>query len=159
MILRSVFGRISTVVLSLALLPLSGISFFAYYQAKVRMTRDVVAYFLEKVASDTASKLNAFLHERDMDIQTWVRIPTIAHALQQRNETSADRLRSLLNSFVTIKGVYELIAVFDAAGSLLATNDVDADQSVIDPGRMQVAFGRGVETQPWFQGGLVGRFV
>src|SRR5262245_3482682 len=47
MVFRSLFSRIAAVILALALGPLCGISFFAHEQARTRMTKDVVTYFLE----------------------------------------------------------------------------------------------------------------
>src|SRR5262245_42761716 len=130
-VLKSLFGRTSAVTLALSLLPLAGISGFAYYQAETRMTRDVVAYFLEQVAFDTADTLDSFLRERRVDLDTWVHIPLLAQVLSDARPELVDSTRELFDSFCEVKGVYDIVALFDADGFLRAANQFDPERQML----------------------------
>lgn len=160
MVLRSLFGRIAAVILALALLPLSGISLFGYFQAKTRMTRDVVTYFLEKVAADTADRINQSIRERTADLRAWSEVPTLGLPIRRPDDVAArERLADLLTSFCAVKRVYEILAVFDLDGRVVATNRADADGRAFDPVRLSAAFADGVAAEPWFTEASAGRIA
>jgi len=160
MIVRSLFGRIAGVTLALALIPLSGLSLFGYFQAKTRMTRDVVTYFLEKVAADTAERISQTLRERMADVRAWTEVPTLTLPIRWPDDAAArERLGDLLTSFCAAKRAYELIVVFDAEGREVASNRADSDGRAYDPARLAVAFADGAAREPWFGEAMVGRFA
>ncbi len=157
---NSLFGRIAAVILALALVPLSGISLFAYSQAKTRMTRDVVSYFLEKVAADTAEKITRALRERVLDVRLLMEVPTFSLPLRRPDDDAArERLVRLLDAVCTEKRVYDIIAVFDVEGRLVATNLTTQDGRALDPAAVDGAFKGGVASEPWFVEAVSGRLA
>ncbi len=157
--LRTIFSKLAFVLLAVGILPLVGITVFAYLQAKRRMTEEVVTYFLEKSAADTADKINLMLLERDKDVRTWVNIPGISRAL--RSGPSAPLLREtevLLNDLVEVKKVYDLLILADASGHVVATNTKDRSGAALDPEKLRRLRSHDVVGTPWFEAGRIGRF-
>ena len=54
--------------MALCLIPLIGISFFSYYQAKGRITEDRIALYLEQIAQGMANTIRLSLVERQEEM-------------------------------------------------------------------------------------------
>ena len=62
--------KLLILILPLCLIPLIGISFFSYYQAKGRITEDRIALYLEQIAQGMANTIRLSLVERQEEIWT-----------------------------------------------------------------------------------------
>jgi signal transduction histidine kinase len=158
--LRTIFSKLALVLLAVGTLPLVMIAVFAYFQAKWRMTEEVVTYFLEKSASDTADKINLTLLERDKDIRSWVNLREVSLALRAAaGSPERAEAEGLLDDLVRIKEVYDLLILTDADGRIALTNARDRRGARLDPVRLASLRGRDVSAEPWFQEGRRGRFA
>ncbi|MBI1849353.1 MAG: HAMP domain-containing protein [Planctomycetes bacterium] len=158
--LQTIFSKFALVLLAVGILPLVMIAVFAYFQAKSRMTEEVVTYFLEKSAADTADKIDLTLLERDKDIRSWVNLREVSRALTSP-ERSLERRETelLLDDLVRIKEVYDLLVVADAAGRIAFTNTRDRNGRSLDPDRLSRVRGRDVSGEHWFQEARASHFA
>jgi signal transduction histidine kinase len=157
---KTIFWKFAFVLLAVGILPLVMIAVFAYFQAKSRITVEVVTYFLEKSAADAADKIDLTLLERDKDIRSWVNLREVSQALASP-ERSLERRETerLLDDLVEIKQVYDLVVVADASGRIALTNGRDRDGRPLDADGLARVRGQDVSGERWFQEGTHGRFA
>ena len=111
--------KLLLLILSLCLIPLIGISFFSYYQAKGRITEDRIALYLEQIAQGMANTVRLSLVERQEEMRT---LRLFFREFMMSPATPAPR--SLLNEMIQIHEVYDLLILFDVEGRIRLMNDV-----------------------------------
>lgn len=113
----SVRQKLLILILPLCLIPLIGISFFSYFQAKDRITEDRIALYLEQIARSVSTTVRLSLVERAEEIQVMGLFFT-----DFLREPGQDPPLENLNEMVTIHQVYDLLILFDIKGQILLTN-------------------------------------
>ncbi len=117
-------------------------------------------FFLRNKASDVADKINLALRERRQDLQLWVTEPIAVAALRDPDDEEArSELRHTLDLFCKLKDVYDLLAVVDRSGRLIAWNSVDAEGTRLAEHRLRRLAGADLYRAPWFQRALAGETV
>ena len=113
----SVRHKLLILILPLCLVPLIGISFFSYFQAKDRITEDRIALYLEQIARSVSTTLRLSLVEREEE----VRVMGLFFTDFLREPGQNPPLENL-DEMVTIHQVYDLLVLFDIKGQILLTN-------------------------------------
>lgn len=111
--------KLLLLILSLCLIPLVGISFFSYYQAKGRITEDRIALYLEQIAQGMANTIRLSLVERQEEI--WALRLFFREFMMSPD---APVPRGLLNEMIQIHEVYDLLILFDVKGRIRLMNTV-----------------------------------
>lgn len=119
---RSLHIRLLAFTLPLSLVPLLFISFFSYDQAKNQITKDRTKLYLEQVAQDTADKIDLTLSEKREEAISMSINSDILDALKGNSGTP---VRDLIDQWIQIHQVYDLIVLLDGKGIIRAFNSVD----------------------------------
>ncbi len=109
--------KLLLLILSLCLIPLVGISYFSYYQAKGRITEDRIALYLEQIAQGMANTIRLSLVERQEEI--WALRLFFRDFMMSPGEPAP---RGLLNEMIQIHEVYDLLILFDVRGRIRLMN-------------------------------------
>ncbi len=112
--------KLLLVILPLCLIPLIGISFFSYFQAKERITEDRIVLYLEQIAQGLADTISLTLLERQEETLTTGLV--FSDFVQDGQARSAQRL---LDRLLLIHQVYDIIVIVDINGKILLINTVD----------------------------------
>lgn len=118
---RSLRVKLLVFILAVSLLPLAGISFFAYFRARETITEDRIKLFLEQMAQDTVDKIDLTLLEKQEGVRSMAATLPL-HLITQRNPQELERV---LNILTQTHEVYDLILVLDIHGNVLAANTLD----------------------------------
>ena len=146
---RSIFARLAVIFLLVGPLPLVIMALFSYQRAQREIASNTVEYFLQRVASDTADKLDLVLSRMHGDAVLWARLPEVSEALKYGHQAFLSE--RLLNLLVTQARFYDLLLIYDLGGNLYAVNTMSrfgvpfGPQDYADLRRVNVL------NTPWFQ--------
>ncbi len=129
--MRSLKYKLVLLFLPLCLVPLIGISALSYFLAKERITEDRIVLYLEQIAQDIAVTIQLTLLEKKEEVISMSLYGEFRDALLKR--TSRSSPERLLNELVKIHDVYDIIALFDADGRLIATNTINRNRILGKP--------------------------
>jgi signal transduction histidine kinase len=119
---HSVRNKLLILMIMLSLLPLAGMSIFSYTIGKWRI-EERIKLSLEKMAQDTADKIDLVLSEKKDEIHSMATTyPLIYNGLNRKDRNS---LSSLLNNYCFNHNVYDVLAVVDNSGKFVAVNTKD----------------------------------
>ncbi len=141
-VFRSLKTKLLIAFLPLCLFPLLGISAYSYYLARNQITEDRTKLYLESLAREIADKISLTLMERRDD--------TVAVTL---NSQIADFLSGgplepaqfVLDTFIVIHEVYDLVILFDGDGIVKAVNRIDRREIPLDEGQLQAIVGQSLK--------------
>lgn len=120
--MRSLRQKLLLAILPLCLIPLIGISAFSYFVAKERITEDRIVLFLEQISKDVADAIQLTILEK---LEETVSMTLYSELRDYASGRTSDPPVRLLNELIVVHGVYDVIALFDIDGRLLATNSLD----------------------------------
>jgi signal transduction histidine kinase len=119
---HSVRNKLLVLMITLSLLPLAGMSVFSYYKGS-RTIQDSIKFSLEKMAQDTADKIDLILRVKKQDILSMATTyPLIFHGLSEKDNS---HLIPLLNNYCFNHEVYDALIVLDREGNFLGINSRD----------------------------------
>ncbi len=118
--MRSLRQKLLLFILPLCLIPLIGISFFSYFQAKERITQDRIVLYLEQIALGVADTIELTLLEK---LEETISMGLILGEHLTGRETRLSQSR--VDRMIAIHEVYDLIILFDIDGRIVLTNSVD----------------------------------
>ena len=123
-VFRSLRNKLLTLMITLSLLPLAGMATFSYFIGS-RQIQERIRLSLEKMAQDTADKINLILQEKREEIHSMAStFPLIYPSL---NESRRFGLTSLLNAYCFNHNVYDILVVLDGSGNVVGVNTMDRD--------------------------------
>ena len=125
--------------LLLGLLPLTLASYLAYERSSAALL-DTSGAFLETEARELVDKVDRNLFERYGDVQAFAFNPLARQAPAQAEQAA--------NFFTRTYGIYDLMAIVDLDGQVLAANTVDAQGEPLDTAPL---VGTSAADQDWFQ--------
>src|SRR5688572_12677830 len=115
----------------LSLIPLAGISAFSYFIGSKQITEDRTKLSLEKMAQDAADKIDLMLLEDKEEVRSMATsFPLIYPRFDNRNRDSITRL---LNNYCLTHEIYDVLAVLDKTGRVIAMNTVDRYENRLAP--------------------------
>jgi methyl-accepting chemotaxis protein len=143
--LRSLRSRLILSFVPLALVGLGVQGYMAFREASDQL---LVAQgqAMHSTALNVSDKLDRTLFERVGDVQ--------AFAFNPLASGSQDDVRTAANTYVKAYGLYDLMLIANADGSILAANDVTHDGRSLDTSSL---IGTSVKGEPWFEDIVRGR--
>jgi signal transduction histidine kinase len=121
-IFHSVRNKLLVLMIGLSLLPLMGMSAFSYFIGK-RLIQERIRFSLDKMAQDTADKVDLMLRGKREEIHSMATtFPLIYHGLKNRDRYS---IIPLLNNYCFNHEVYDVLAILDSDGNFVGINTID----------------------------------
>lgn len=120
--MRSLRHKIVLFILPLCLVPLVGISIFSYYIAKERITEDRIVLYIQQITKDIADTVQLTLLEKKEGTVSMTLFGEFRDFLSGR---SGEPPVLLLNKLLIVHDVYDVIALFDIDGRLVAMNSLN----------------------------------
>ena len=143
---RSLRNKLLTLTITLSLIPLVGISAFSYFIGSRQIAEDRIKLSLEKMAQDTADKIDVMLREKKEEIYSMATtFPLIYPAIDVRNQGS---MIQLLNEYCFNHDVYDVLLVVDKHGKIVAINTVDRNKERLPPDRISLILGSDIGEYP-----------
>ncbi len=122
-VFRSLHTKLLTFTIVLSLVPLAGIAAISYFIGSKQIAEDRIKLSLEKMAQDTADKIDLVLHEKKQEaLNMAITFPLIQAPTAEGRREAINRL---LNSYCFNHDVYDLLMVVDAHGRIIGINTVD----------------------------------
>lgn len=157
--LQRISTRLVLAVLAAVIVPFSGFAVFLDTQMKGRLTRDVARASLKALAADLAERVDRKVDERRLDVVSWSRSPLCLVAIEQfaaGDGTFPAQLSASFDAAVEEKRVYDLVALVNAEGRLVAHNRVDGDGELLSPSALSFLREHDFREEPWFASALAG---
>ncbi len=136
--MRTLKTKLVVGFLSLGLLPLAVMGVLAVTRSKAALV-ERAGRLLESEAVGMMDKIDRNLFERYGDVQ--------AFAFNPMAQGTPEQVAEAADFFTRTYGIYDLMLVADADGTVVATNTVDATGAAIDTGGL---IGTSVAGEPWF---------
>src|SRR5688572_17668183 len=130
----------------LSLIPLAGISAFSYFIGSKQITEDRTKLSLEKMAQDAADKIDLMLLEDKEEVRSMATsFPLIYPRFDNRNRDSITRL---LNNYCLTHEIYDVLAVLDKTGRVIAINTVGRYENRLAPEKLDQILNHSIATYP-----------
>jgi signal transduction histidine kinase len=121
---RSLRNKLLVLMIALSLLPLIGISLFSYFVGSKQIEKDRIKLALENKAQDTADKIDLVLRSQKQEVPSMAN--TVSLLYPSLGEQDRWSLIPLLNNYcVNHEVYYDILAVLDNRGNIVAINTVD----------------------------------
>lgn len=155
--------RISTkwvfAVLWAVVVPFVGFAWFVDVKVSGALAGDVVRYYLVRMASDLAERLDEELEERRKDAEmlagvqlvSWLVEDVVDSNTEEGAVTFESMVQKLFNNMVESHAVYEYVIALSPDGRTVMTNSVDADGALLPGWLREHWHGVGFADEPWFQ--------
>ena len=142
---HSVRRKLLLLVAALALLPLAGMSIFSYV-AGGRQIQERIRLSLEKMAQDTADKMDLLLRAKKEELHSMATTsPLVLGGVSPR---AGERLVPLLNNYGFNHEGYDALLVLDRSGVVIAVNTTDRNMVPIPQARLRGVRGRNIAEFP-----------
>lgn len=123
MVFGSLSSKLLVLMIALSLLPLVGISIFSYYVGSKQIAEDRIKLVLENKAQDTADKIDIMLRSQKQEVASMA--TTFSIIRLPLGEQNRESMIELLNNFCVNHEVYDVLAVLDNRGKIVAINTVN----------------------------------
>ncbi|MBZ5499288.1 MAG: HAMP domain-containing protein [Acidobacteriia bacterium] len=132
---RSVRNKLLVLMIVLSLLPLMGISVFSYFVGSRQIAEDRIQLVLKNKAQDTADKIDIMLRSQKQEVASMA--TTFSLIYPSLGEQARGSMVPLLNNFCLYNEVYDILAVLDNRGKIVAINTVNRfGQRLLSPDRI-----------------------
>jgi len=109
----------------LSLLPLAGMSTFSYFIGSQQVVESI-QFSLERMAQDTADKIDLMLRQKKEDVQSMAAtLPLIYPCIPALDDEQRNGLTRLLDSYCFDHDVYDLLLILDNEGRIVGINTTD----------------------------------
>ena len=122
---RGMRGKILLLLVVVGLLPLVVVSHLFYTSARRLIVADRVEIYLNHLSQQTADKLDLFLTERREEGLAMASNAVIEEFLLQPATTPPTAVMDILNEYVQIQEVYDLMVLVDNDGRIRAVNSAN----------------------------------
>jgi two-component system, NtrC family, sensor kinase len=131
-VFRSVRNKLLTLMILLSLVPLSGIAILSYHVSSKQIAEDRIKLSLEKMAQDTADKIDLMLRQRKEEIHSMATtFPLIYPSLKGADPRGIIRL---LNNYCFNHEIYDLLVIADNQGHIVSLNTMDRYGNLLPAG-------------------------
>ena len=132
----------------LSLVPLAGMSAFSYFIGSSQL-EESITFSLEKMAQDTADKIDLMLRQKKEDVQSMAAIlPLIYPRIPALTEEQRNGLTRLLNSYCFDYEVYDLLLILDNEGRVVGINAMDRYGALLPPQKLSSIRGTNISEFP-----------
>ncbi len=158
-VFRSLRNKLLTMMILLALIPLGGISAISYFIGSKQIAEDRIKLSLEKMAQDTADKIDLVLREKKEEAQSMA--TTFSLIYPHVRSVPRDEIIRLLNNYCFNHDFYDALLVLDAQGQIIAVNTVDRNHAPLNPDGIRKILGGSIkefdEEREMFSQSIAGR--
>jgi len=159
LLFKSLRNKLLTLTITLSLIPLIGISAFSYFIGSRQIAEDRIRLSLEKMAQDTADKIDVTLREKKEEIYSMTTtFPLIFPSFDPRYRPGMLRL---LNEYCFNHDVYDVLIVVDKDGRVVAVNTVDRNKVKLPAEKVAALLGGELREYPeentMFRNSILGR--
>jgi len=120
---RSLRDKLLLLMILLSLLPLVGISLSSYYFGSKQIAEDRIKLSLENKAQDAADKIDIMLRSQKQEVASMATTFSLIDPLL--GEQQGKQTIRLLNNYCINEEVYDILAVLDNRGKIVAINTLD----------------------------------
>ncbi|MBP1610481.1 MAG: his Kinase domain protein [Acidobacteria bacterium] len=147
-IIKSLRNKLLTLMILLSLVPLAGMSAFSYFIGSSQL-EESITFSLEKMAQDTADKIDLMLRQKKEDVQSMAAIlPLIYPRIPALTEEQRNGLTRLLNSYCFDHEVYDLLLILDNEGRVVGINAMDRYGALLPPQKLSSIRGTNISEFP-----------
>jgi two-component system, NtrC family, sensor kinase len=137
-VFHSLRNKLLALMILLSLLPLAGMSAFSYFIGS-RQVVESIKLSLEKMAQDTADKIDLMLRQKKEDVQSMAAtLPLIYPRIPSLTDTQKNGLTLLLNRNCYDHDVYDLLLVMDNEGRIVGINTTDRYGTPFPPQKLNL---------------------
>jgi signal transduction histidine kinase len=130
---HGVRNKLLVLMIALSLLPLTGMSVFSYLIGK-RLIQERIRFSLDKMAQDTADKVDLMLRGKREEIHSMATtFPLIYHSLRDKDRYS---IIPLLNNYCFNHEVYDVLIILDKDGGFVGINTTDRNLAPLPSSRL-----------------------
>ncbi len=123
LVFRSLRNKLLFLMIVLSLVPLAGIAAISYFIGSKQIAEDRIKLSLEKMAQDTADKIDLVLREKRDEALSMA--STFSLNYPRPGITQRDEITRILNNYCINHDFYDVLMVLDSQGQILAINTVD----------------------------------
>jgi signal transduction histidine kinase len=145
-VFRSLRNKLLTLMISLSLLPLLGLAAFSYFIGSRQIAEDRIKLSLEKMAQDTADKVDIMLRQEKEQVASMAsNFPIVYPSLDTRDR---GRMSQLLNNYCFNHEIYDLLLILDRRGRIVASNTLDRFGVPLFPDGRNLLIGTDISAYP-----------
>ena len=142
---HSVRNRLLILTIALSLLPLIGMSVFSYFTGS-RKIEERIKFSLDKMAQDTADKIDLLLKGKKQEILSMATTyPLIYHGVGSMDRRT---LIPLLNNYCFNHEVYDALIVLDRKGNVIGINNADRYLGLLPEEKVSAILGANIARFP-----------
>ncbi len=142
---RSVRNKLLILMITLSMLPLTGMSIFSYVMGR-KQIQERIRLSLVKMAQDTADKVDLMLRGKKEEIRSMATTyPLIYLGLSGRDRSS---LTPLLNNYCFSHEVYDVLAILDSSGKFIGINTADRNLAPLSAEKLAEILGNNISSFP-----------
>jgi signal transduction histidine kinase len=124
-VFRSLRNKLLALMILLSLVPLAGMSAFSYFIGS-RQVVESIRLSLEKMAQDTADKIDLMLRQKKEDVQSMAAtLPLIYPHIPTLTNEQLNGLVRLLDRYCFDHEVYDVLLILDQEGRIVGMNTTD----------------------------------
>lgn len=128
-VFHSLHTKLLTFTILLSLVPLAGISVISYFFGSKQIAEDRIKLSLEKMAQDTADKIDLFLREKKQEAHYMATtLPMIQAPIGGGGREGLSRF---LNNYCFTHDVYDLLLLIDLQGRIVGINTEDSSGNAL----------------------------
>jgi signal transduction histidine kinase len=142
---HSVRNKLLFLMITLSLLPLAGMSIFSYITGRGQI-QDRIRFSLRKMAVDTADKIDLMLRSKKEEIHSMATTCPLIY----RGFSDKDRygLTSLLNNYCFNHEGYDVLAILDRSGKVVAINSTDRNGVALSGQKLSAVLNKNISDYP-----------
>ncbi len=145
-VFRGLRNKLLALTITLSLVPLIGVSVFSFHIGSRQIAEDRIKLSLEKMAQDTADKIDLMLRGSDEQVAAMATtFPLIYPTLEFADR---DDMSRLLNNYCFNYEVFDLLLVIDKQGRIFASNTQDRFGAALFPDPEKRLVGRNILADP-----------
>ena len=146
MVFRSLRNKLLILMIVLSLLPLVGISVFSYYVGSKQIAEDRIKLALENKAQDTADKIDNMLRGQEFEVASMAGTFSLVYpTFAERDRPGIIRL---LNNYCINHEGYDVLAIVDKTGKVVAINTIDSLGDRLSPSVCTLVMGENIGDYP-----------
>ncbi|MBM3789459.1 MAG: HAMP domain-containing protein [Acidobacteria bacterium] len=141
-VFKGLRNKLLALTITLSLVPLVGVSVFAFFIGSRQIAEDRIKLSLEKMAQDTSDKIDLMLRGTNDEMAAMATtFPLIYPTLEYADR---DDMSRLLNNYCFNYDIFDLLLVIDRRGRIFASNTLDRYGTPLFAGGQNRIIGRNI---------------
>lgn len=151
----SLYNKLIIYFLTVSLLPLAGMGYYAYYN-HTQVVKKHAETMLSFIAIETAFQIERQLLQHQTEVKTWSHLPVFLEALAAVGDADAgprmlQSIQAMADRLIEAYPMYDLLLLVNKQGKVLSVNSRRRDGRPIDT---RTLLGSIIDEGPWFTGAV-----